>query len=77
MIGKSKTQNFELVRDAVRKGSATFTNRDIQNATGLCYVLIKKYLQTMIDFGEVRYSETTKIYMRLDLDEPKTEVIGE
>ena len=67
MVQTSKTENFEKVRTIVKNLEQTsFTNHDIVKKTGLNYDQVKKFLQTMIDIGEIKYSETTKIYVRLE-----------
>ena len=66
MAQNSKTENFLKVQKVVKNlDSDTFTNHDIVKLTNLNYEQVKKYLQTMVDFEELKYSETTKIYMRL------------
>lgn len=62
----NKTENYEKVKKAVTKlSSDTFTNYDIIKITGLNYEQVKKFLNTMVDFEELKYSDTTKIYMRV------------
>lgn len=65
MKNKSKTENFELVRKVVKELDVdSFTNHDIVKRTNLNYEQVKKFLNTMIDLEELKYSETTKIYVR-------------
>lgn len=62
----NKVENFEMVRKVVRElEQDSFTNFDIVKITGLNYSQVKKFLQTMIDIGELKYSETTKIYIKM------------
>lgn len=66
MANKSKTENFELVRKVVNELEVnSFTNHDIVKITSLNYEQVKKFLNTMIDLDELKYSETTKIYVRV------------
>lgn len=63
---KTKSYNLELVKKTIEElENDFFTNHDIVKKTNLNYSQVKKYLQTMIDFEELKYSETTKMYMRL------------
>lgn len=62
----NKTDNYEKVKKAVEDlPSNTFINYDIIKITGLNYDQVKKFLNTMVDFEELKYSDTTKIYMRI------------
>lgn len=66
MTFANKTENYEKVKQVVENlESNTFTNYDIIKITGLNYDQVKKYLNTMVDFEELKYSDTTKIYMRI------------
>jgi hypothetical protein len=65
MAQTSKIENLEKVRMTVKKlDQDFFTNHDIVKKTGLNYNQVKKFLNTMVDMGELKFSETTKIYMR-------------
>ena len=61
----SKVENFNKVRKAVEECSNTFTLTDIQNTTGLNYIQCKKYLTSMVELGFIKYSDSSKIYMRI------------
>lgn len=62
----SKTQNFELVREAVRNWPTdSFSNKDILTKVGLNYGQTNKFLQSLVEIGELTYAPTTKIYVKV------------
>lgn len=62
----SRLENHDKVRNAIESSNKTFTIGEIQEKTKLNYVQCKKYLTSWEELGLIKYSETTKIYMRLD-----------
>lgn len=64
----SKQQNFIKVRKAVAEVTGEkdiFTTSEIMEKTNLDYMKCRKYLTSLEELGLIKYSETTKIYMRL------------
>ena len=65
MVQTSKTENFEKVRKIVKElDRDSFTNHDIVKSTNLNYEQVKKFLSSLEELEEVKYLESTKIYVR-------------
>lgn len=52
------------VKDAIEDFEISFTIGDIVYATNLNHTQCKKYLTGWCELGLIKYSETTKIYVR-------------
>ncbi len=69
MVEKSKQQNFEKVRQFVLDNpKKSFTNYEIQQKFGLNYSQTNKILLSLIEFKELKYSETLKLFVRNEND---------
>ena len=67
MVLQKKTENFEKVRDFVHSlDKKTVTNYEIQQELGFNYLQANKYLKSLVEINELKYSETSKIYVRVD-----------
>lgn len=65
MVQKTKTENFDFVRNHIRKIDQSFTNYDIQKALGLNYSQTKKILDSLVELEEIRFSESLKLYVKV------------
>jgi len=64
----TKIENFEQVREHVKNlDHNSFTNTDIVKyfENRLNYEQVKKILASLEELGEVKYLESTKIYVRV------------
>lgn len=61
----TKIHNFEKVRNIIKLSERdAFTNYDIVKETGMHYDQVKRILNTLVELGELKYSETSKIYVK-------------
>lgn len=69
MVKNSKQQNFEKVRQFCRENpKKSFTNYEIQQKFGLNYSQAKKILSSLIEFKELKYSDSLKLYVGVKND---------
>jgi len=61
-----KKNNFQKVKSAIMGCDKCFTISDIMQKTNLNYAQCKKYLMGWEELGLIKFSKTTKIYMRLE-----------
>lgn len=67
MIENSKQQNFDKVRQFVQKNpTKSFTNYEIQQKFGLNYSQTKKILISLVELNELKFSDSLKIYVRVE-----------
>ena len=65
---KTKPEVFELVRNVVKECPPSFIAKNITDRTKLNHQRVLYYLKALVEMGELKYSESTKIYMKIRED---------